>query len=167
MAISVPESRSRRTLIGWCRRWETGKTQVRWTWLDRHWGPYWPWTRPRGQSVLGIYDFLLLYHAEVSRSDRRRDQNSVWDSRVLYQSQSRLRLKARRPIYKISYDNLMIILRKCRSCGRLKTDVWFAKKLTKNARLFSGTIHMKNHKIVWDSVRKLTRGIPRKELSTL
>jgi len=58
---------------------------------------------------------------------------------------------------KISYDNLTIILglRQCQSYDRLTTDVSFTNHLTKHARLFSGTIHLQNRKIVRDSVRTL------------
>ena len=58
------------------------------------------------------------------------------------------RLKNRAPIYKISYDNLTIILRQCQSYDRLTIGVSFTKHLTKGARLFSGTIHLQNRKIV-------------------
>jgi len=34
------------------------------------------------------------------------------------------------------------------SFDRLTTDVQFAKYLTKNARLFLGTIHLQNRKVV-------------------
>jgi len=69
-------------------------------------------------------------------------------------------LQACGPIYKIflrqSYDNAKVTI-----------DVSFIKHLTKNARLFSGTVHLQNRKIVWDSVRKLAYNIPRRTLSTL
>ena len=52
------------------------------------------------------------------------------------------------------------------SCDRLTTDVKFAKHLTKNASIFSGTIHLENRKITRDSARKLTRDIPSKELNS-
>jgi len=74
---------------------------------------------------------------------------------------------SRGPSYKISYDSLTIILRQCQSYDRLTIDVSFTKHLTKNARLFSGTIHLQNRKIVWDSVRTLAYDIPRRNLSTL
>ena len=46
-------------------------------------------------------------------------------------------------------------------------DSYTKVHLTMNARLFSGTIRLPNRKIVWDSVRKITCDVPRKELSTL
>jgi len=55
----------------------------------------------------------------------------------------------RGPIYKISHDNLTIILRHyCQSYDQLTTDVYFTKHLTKNARFFLGTIHSQNCKVV-------------------
>ena len=71
------------------------------------------------------------------------------------------------PICKISYDNLMIILRQCQSYDRLAIDVSFTKRLTKDPRLFSDTIHLQNRKIVGDSVRTLAGDIPKRNLSTL
>jgi len=56
------------------------------------------------------------------------------------------------PIYKISYDNLTIILRSCQSYDQLTTDVLFTKHLTMNGKLFMGKIHVQNRNIVEDSV---------------
>ena len=52
----------------------------------------------------------------------------------------------------------MIILRQCQSYDRLAIDVSFTKRLTKDPRLFSDTIHLQNRKIVGDSVRTLKKG---------
>jgi len=70
-------------------------------------------------------------------------------------------------IYKISYDNLTIILRYCRSYDRHTTNVQFIKHLTKNAMFFLDTIYLRNHKMVGDSVRNSIYDIPRRNLSTL
>ena len=64
-------------------------------------------------------------------------------------------------------EYLTIILQSCRSYSRLMTDVVFAKRVAKGARLFLGTVHWQNHKIIWDSVRVLTYDIPKRCLSTL
>jgi len=107
-------------------------------------------------------------------------------------------LDSRDPIYKISYNNLTIILRYCHGHDRLNDsfsrflalykfvymyvcmhacmhvcmyvcmyacmyvcmyvciyDVQFIKRLTNYARLYLGTIHLHNRKIVRNSVRKL------------
>ena len=41
------------------------------------------------------------------------------------------------------------------------------KTSDEGARLFLGTIHMQNRKIVWDSVRKLAYDIPERNFSML
>jgi len=45
-------------------------------------------------------------------------------------------------------------------------DVRFTKHLTKDVRLFLGTIHSQNRKIVSDGVRKLAYDIPMRNLRT-
>jgi len=52
------------------------------------------------------------------------------------------------PDLQISYYNLTIILQQCQIYRRLTTDVQFTKHLTKEGRLFLGTIHLHNHEII-------------------
>jgi len=63
--------------------------------------------------------------------------------------------------------DLQNILRQCQSYDRLTIDVSSTKHLTKEARLFLGTIHLQNRKIVRDSVRTLAYDIPKRNLSML
>ena len=45
-------------------------------------------------------------------------------------------------------------------------DVLGTKHLTKKARIFLGTIHLQNRKIVQDSFRKLAYDIPKRGFNT-
>jgi len=59
-------------------------------------------------------------------------------------------------ILRQSYDNAIVT-----------TKDQITKHLTKNARLFLGTIHLQHRKIQLDSVRKLAYDIPKRNFSTL
>ena len=85
-----------------------------------------PWRRAAAARSSAISTQILLRFSSRGLSspatDVRRDQTFEIATR-----RSRVRPKPRPilwgPIYKISYDNLMIILRWCQSYGRLATDV--------------------------------------------
>jgi len=65
-------------------------------------------------------------------------------------------------ILRQSYDYLMIVPKlRSTSNGQL-----IYKTSYERARLFLSTVHLQNHKIVWDSVHEVEYNIPNRNLST-
>jgi len=100
--------------------------------------------------ILCMLDFLNLCSARLLR---------------LPKSNKRFVVESRGPIYKISYDNLTIILRRCQSYDRLTTYKIY-KTSYEGCKAILGYDSLESCKIVWDSVRKLPYDIPKRNFST-